>query len=112
MNGAGRVARETEHTASFELGRHGIVAWFGREAAETWAACGAFEWVALGYLAVSTLLMVMFAENLAHPARLIGLQCFVALVILLLCRTEAHSNRLLWADREHYLSEKSPTLAQ
>jgi membrane-associated phospholipid phosphatase len=112
MNGAGRVARGTEHTASFELGRHGIVAWFGREAAETWAACGAFEWIALGYLAVSTLLMVMFAENLAHPTRLIGLQCFVALVILVLCRTEAHSNHLSWSGREQYLREKSRSLMQ
>jgi|SRR5579862_479859 len=113
MNGAERVARATERTASFELVRHGIVAWLGREATETWTACGAFEWVALGYLAVSTLLMMMFAENLAHPLRLIGLQIFVALVILLLCRTEAHSNRLApCASREQYLRGKSQSRAQ
>src|SRR3974390_1949922 len=36
-----------------------------REAARTWAACGAFEWWALGYLGVSSLLVLVFAENLA-----------------------------------------------
>lgn len=60
---------------------------------QTWestlSACGAFEWVALGYLAVSSLLVVLFAKNLLHPFRLIALQTFVAFVILSLCRFEA-----------------------
>ncbi len=51
-------------------------------------AGGAFEWVALGYLAVSSALIAMVAENLAHPVRLIGIQAFVAAAILLLCRAE------------------------
>jgi membrane-associated phospholipid phosphatase len=49
-------------------------------------ACGPFEWIALGYLAVSSVLIAIFAENLAHPVRLLATRgCVVALVILL-CR--------------------------
>jgi membrane-associated phospholipid phosphatase len=59
-----------------------------REAARVWHACGAFEWVALGYLAISSVLISTFARNLAHPWRMITLQAFVAIVILSLCRTE------------------------
>jgi membrane-associated phospholipid phosphatase len=59
------------------------------ECKSAWVACGAFEWAALGYLGVSSTLMVMFPENLAHPAKLIGMQLFVATLILLLCRVEA-----------------------
>jgi membrane-associated phospholipid phosphatase len=60
-----------------------------RELAGAWAACGTFEWVALGYLGVSSALILFFAENLVHPARLIGIEALVAGVILVLCRTEA-----------------------
>ncbi len=60
-----------------------------REFAATRAACGTFEFVALGYLGVSGALILFFAENLAHPARLIGVQALVAVAILVLCRTEA-----------------------
>jgi membrane-associated phospholipid phosphatase len=62
-----------------------------REIAAAWHACGVFEWIALGYLALSSVLIALFAENLAHPAKLIGLQAFVAAVILLLCRVEANA---------------------
>jgi membrane-associated phospholipid phosphatase len=60
-----------------------------REWSTVWAACGAFEWVALTYLIVSSVLIRVFAQNLAHPWRMLALQGFVALVILSLCRTEA-----------------------
>jgi membrane-associated phospholipid phosphatase len=60
-----------------------------RELAGAWAACGMFEWVALGYLGVSSVLILFFAENLVHPVRLIGLQVLVAGVILALCWAEA-----------------------
>jgi membrane-associated phospholipid phosphatase len=56
-----------------------------REFAEAWEACGAFEWVALSYLALSGLLIALFAENLQHPARLLALQFLVVIVILGLC---------------------------
>jgi membrane-associated phospholipid phosphatase len=80
--------------AAIELRRPwagGIAKRLRRELAIAWAACGAFEWVALGYLAFSSVMILLFAQNLAHPVRLIAAQCFVALVILSLCRIEAGS---------------------
>lgn len=63
--------------------------------ADAWAACGAFEWLALGYLVATSLLIVLFAGNLAHPLRLLGANAFVAGIILLLCFVQARS-----AERE------------
>lgn len=60
-----------------------------RELAGAWAACGMFECVALGYLGVSSALILFFAQNLTHPLRMIGMQALVAAVILVLCRVEA-----------------------
>ena len=62
-----------------------------QELAAAWAACGSFEWIALGYLGLSSVLIALFAENLAHPVRLIGTQTLVAAIVLLLCRTQAMS---------------------
>jgi membrane-associated phospholipid phosphatase len=50
------------------------------------AACGPFEWMALGYFAVSSILIAVFAENLAHPVRLLATRACVVALILLLCR--------------------------
>jgi membrane-associated phospholipid phosphatase len=63
--------------------------WALRELVAAWAACGMFEYVAFGYLALSSGLIVYFAENLAHPARLLGMQASVAALILVLCWGEA-----------------------
>jgi len=62
-----------------------------RETAVMWAACGAFEWWALGYLSVSSLLVLLFAENLAHPFRVIRSEFEAAAVVLALCWVEARS---------------------
>src|SRR5256886_6290792 len=59
------------------------------EAAAAWTACGAFEWVALGYLAASSALIAVFAENLAHPVMLFGVQALVAAMILVFCLVQA-----------------------
>ena len=53
-------------------------------------AYGPFEWVALGYLAISSALIVIFAGNLARPLRLLGVQALVAMLIVALCRAEAN----------------------
>src|SRR6266481_1737534 len=82
-------ARGDESAVSFERQEQGIAAWIIREAAIAWAACGAFEWVALGYLAASSALIAVFAENLAHPVKLIGVQALVAAMILVLCLVQA-----------------------
>jgi membrane-associated phospholipid phosphatase len=66
-----------------------VAEWLRGELAAAWAACGMFECVALGYLGVSGALIIFFAENLAHPVRLIGVQVLVAAAILILCRAEA-----------------------
>jgi membrane-associated phospholipid phosphatase len=73
-------------TSALDLRGSGIAAALRRELAVAWAACGAFEWVALGYLALSSALIVTFAENLTHPLRLLALQACVAGLILILCR--------------------------
>lgn len=59
--------------------------------ARAWAACGAFEWLALSYLAATSVLIAMFAENLAHPFRLLATQAFLATIILTLCFVQARS---------------------
>jgi membrane-associated phospholipid phosphatase len=66
----------------------GVGPTFVTEVAAVFAACGAFEWVALSYLAISSVLIVIFAQNLAHPVRLVSVQALVALLIVALCRAE------------------------
>jgi membrane-associated phospholipid phosphatase len=83
------AARGKEGAAESEAEKLGIAAWIAREAAAAWAACGAFEWVALGYLAASGALIAIFLKNIAHPVKLLGAQALVASIILLLCRAEA-----------------------
>jgi membrane-associated phospholipid phosphatase len=78
-----------ESAAAVELATQSFGGLLGRELAAAWAACGTFEFVALGYLGVSSALIVLFAENLTHSVRLIGMQALVAAVILTLCRVEA-----------------------
>lgn len=72
-----------------EVPRPSIAQSLRTEFSAVWTACGAFEWVALGYLTLSSALMVAFAENLSHPVRLLGVQALVATIILSLCRIEA-----------------------
>ena len=83
------AAKMDQATSTFETERPAIAAWIARETAAGWAACGAFEWVALGYLAASSALIVAFSENLAHPVKLFGAQALAATIIFALCRIEA-----------------------
>src|SRR5258708_35690118 len=64
----------------------GIAKSLREELASAASAYGVFEWVALGYLAISSTLIVFFAGNLAHPLRLLSVQMLVALLIMALCR--------------------------
>lgn len=59
--------------------------------AEAWFACGAFEWLALGYLGATSVLIAVFAENLTHPLRLLLTQALAASIILALCRVQARA---------------------
>jgi membrane-associated phospholipid phosphatase len=59
--------------------------------AEAWAACGSFEWLALGYLAATATLIVLFSENLTHPVGLLAAQGMVAAIVVSLCLVQARS---------------------
>lgn len=59
--------------------------------AEAWAACGAFEWLAFSYLGATSVLIAIFAENLAYPLRLLATQAFVSVILLSLCLVQARS---------------------
>ena len=86
-----RSYRESAIAWTPQAARLGFTTLLVKEFAEAWAACGAFEWIALGYPGLSSVLIALFAENLAHPARLIGVQALVAALILALCRVDAKS---------------------
>ena len=104
-----------ESAAVVELAAPSLGALLGCELAAAWATCGMFEFVALGYLGVSSALIVLFAENLTHPARLIGMQVLVAALILVLCITEARvSGRALLDDVEGRETDRNvcPTFTQ
>ncbi len=74
-----------------EASRASLAARMAREFAAAWAACGAFEWIALGYLGLTSALIFIFAHHLAHPFLLFGTQALVAAIVLGLCRIEARS---------------------
>lgn len=69
--------------------RPGLLERMQHELAAAWAACGAFEFVAFAYLGLSSALILAFAENVAHPLRLLGTHVLAACAILALCRKEA-----------------------
>jgi membrane-associated phospholipid phosphatase len=110
-----RLLPRTETGDIIGLGRTGFGGLVRREWAAACAACGMFEWAAFAYLGVSTALILFFAENLPHPARLIAWQALVAAVILTLCRVEARVAECAQVGREESRETDSsvcPTLAQ
>ncbi len=52
--------------------------------AEIRQACGAFEWVSLGYLAWITSIIAVFHKNIAHPSAFFCAHCAVAAAIIAL----------------------------
>src|SRR5712692_967550 len=52
-------------------------------------SCGAFEWVALGYLSVSSLLLTLFQRNLPSAPLHIALHGGVSVLVLALCWASA-----------------------
>src|ERR1700692_369754 len=79
------VLERSDAAGAIALDGIGFGEWMRREISAAWAACGMFEFVALGYLGFSAGLIALFAENLVHPFRLIGTQAFIAALILVLC---------------------------
>jgi len=101
-----------EGAAAVELATQSLAALVRRELAAAWAACATFEHVALGYLGASSALILFFAENLAHPFRLIGMQAFVAALILALCWIEARVAELAGAGEENGIFSPAGTEEQ
>jgi membrane-associated phospholipid phosphatase len=58
-----------------------------------WRETGAFEWVAFGYLGLSSAMIGAFPQRLPHPARLIAAQLLAACIIFLLCAAAARAGR-------------------
>jgi len=58
-------------------------------ASEVVRSCGAFEWVALGYLSVSSLLLTLFRRNLPSAPLHIALHGGVSVLVLALCWASA-----------------------
>ncbi|HJZ63169.1 MAG TPA: phosphatase PAP2 family protein [Candidatus Acidoferrum sp.] len=101
-----RVIREAvltwENAGADELFVQEIARSFQNELTQAWRACGVFEWVALGYLALSSAMIGIFARNLAHPLRLVAAQAFVSLLILALCRAAARSEQVAILHGERF----------
>ena len=87
----GRIGEEIALPTGGEFSITSIKKAMRKELAASWSACGAFEWMALGYLCVSSFLIAIFAANLKHPTRLLTVQAFVAVLLLALCRVGARS---------------------
>ena len=91
------------------LGKEAVLTWpdvVGRESAlqrlagilqnefaQAWRACGLFEWIALGYMALSSVFIAFFARNLMYPLRILAMQAFASSLILVLCRVAAQSEK-------------------
>ena len=103
------AARSGGHAARLELESEGIAGLLRREAAAVWMGCGAFEWMALSYLVLSSALITLFAENVPHPLKLIGTQGLVAVIVLVICRVEARElgNAELTRDAKLTVAQKS-----
>ncbi|HVO58102.1 MAG TPA: phosphatase PAP2 family protein [Dongiaceae bacterium] len=71
-------------SASSAIASHAKSRTLPRAAAWVVASLGAFEWVALGYLALSSVMITIFARNLAHPGKLLLADAIVAVIILVL----------------------------
>jgi membrane-associated phospholipid phosphatase len=59
--------------------------------AEVWTACGAFEWVTIGYLSWILALLCLFHRNVPHAARYFALHSAIAVGIIWLARMAARS---------------------
>jgi hypothetical protein len=65
--------------------------------------------VALGYLAISSALVVIFARNMARPLRLLSVQALVAMLIVALCHAETNAWASPWTSRLERLGEGTLT---
>jgi membrane-associated phospholipid phosphatase len=65
-------------------------------------ACGAFEWVTLGYLGWMLVLLCAFRRNIPHAARYFAIHCAIAAGILALAWIGARSENRSWQFARHW----------
>jgi membrane-associated phospholipid phosphatase len=75
-----------------------------RWVAETWRACGAFEWVTFTYLCWLLGILAIFHRNLAHPRFEIALHFFVAVMIIALVRAASRRDGAFLHFARHWYS--------
>jgi len=93
-NGAETLALATEGGKSDTASR-----WL----AEAWRACGAFEWVTVGYLSWMLALLCAFHRNIPHAARYFAIHVAIAAGIVCLAWMGARSeNRAVQFTRHWY----------
>ncbi len=73
-----------------------------RWVAETWRACGAFEWVTFAYLAWLLTVFTIFHRNLAHPKLYIAFHFSVAVMILSLVRAASQMDSAFLRFARHW----------
>lgn len=107
---ASAAGKSTAHAAARDgESRTAAVLWHGA-VAQACRACGAFEWVALGYLAVSSAFVLIFAQNAVCPVAILAVQSLVAAMVLALCLLESRSAKIacpaavrkLWHFSRHW----------
>ena len=86
----------------------GMQGFLHRALAAAWSACGTFEYVALTYLGISSALIILFAENLPHPLRLLEIRAIVAATILVLCRAGAHAVAIRTRNHDTNFAANNP----
>jgi len=73
-----------------------------RRVTEAWRACGAFEWVTLGYLGWMLVLLGAFRRNIPHATRYFAIHCAIAAGILTLAWIGARSANRAWQFARHW----------
>ncbi|MGH9863828.1 MAG: phosphatase PAP2 family protein [Candidatus Acidiferrales bacterium] len=74
-------------------GRERKVRTFANLFAEARCACGAFEWVSLGYLAWITSVIAIFHKNIAHSQAFFSAHCAIAAAIVAVAIVSARNPR-------------------
>ncbi|MGH9731040.1 MAG: phosphatase PAP2 family protein [Candidatus Acidiferrales bacterium] len=94
----------SESAAGALRGRQRKARAFLRLFAETRSACGAFEWISLGYLAWITTIIDVFHKNIAHPSAFFCWHCTIAVAVIALAVTARRfpSSRVLRFARHWY----------
>ncbi len=78
----------TREAAQQQTSSRSVTKWFE----QALSACTAFAWVTFGYLAWLGAIVIVFHQNIVHPARDFAIQSAIALAIVLLAGAQKHSH--------------------